>query len=131
MLAMVLSGAGCASNTYRGHQAVTLVVDTPSGPVTSTSFQWVEVQLYDTPLVGTGVRREYDAGGGPVILEMGDGHVLFGVLRLAQLVEFVYCDLGRERTQYEAFAAALLPEPQAIDFQYDTLKNRIVFFPVS
>lgn len=128
LMALPLFLAGCNSEDYTWKQAISLVVDTPSGPVNSTTVQWVEVKLYDKALFASSTQRKYDAGGGPIVLDMGDGELLFGILKLAQLAEYLYRDLGSMRTVYETLDGTGLIEPRLIEFQYSNIKSKIIFF---
>ncbi|WP_390912397.1 hypothetical protein [Pseudosulfitobacter sp. SM2401] len=107
---------------------MSLVVNTPFGPVTSTSIQWVEVKEYDKPLFATTTKYERNGGGGPIILNMGGDNVLFGVFEGFQFAEGTGVGSEHGGYVYENMTTEVLPEAREIDFQSDRAKRGLTFF---
>lgn len=129
-IAALLCLTGCEFDVYRWNQALTLEVDTPAGPVSSTSLQWIEVKEYEKPLFATDTKFEFNGGGGPVILDMGDGNILFGVFEGFQFANSAYrnADLPASTYIYDIYTSDALPDPQLLDFGDEQIRRGISFF---
>ena len=110
--------SACQAEDFTWSEAVTLKAATPEGQVTATSVREVHARYFGQ-LFATGTEVERRSDGGPVILDLGGGKVIFGIAT-KPLAERMWRDLGSRHRVYQALVSSPPREPRAIVFSEPT-----------
>lgn len=79
--------------SFEWRQEITLHVKTPDGPRSASSVQQMKVKYFPDGMFAAGTERVYELQGEAVVLELGQGRVLFALIGSDEMAERTYWDL--------------------------------------
>jgi hypothetical protein len=119
-----LSLTGCYKvERYDWIQTTTLEIDTPSGIVTTSADLAVQLKYYPDGLFATTTSYEKEHRGDPLIIDLGEGRLIFGIL-MGSVLGAGYDDFGHGRKRYQAYTADPPPAPREIDLTRNSKNAR-------